>query len=167
MVDYVIRMLTTEDAAAFRNLRLSALEASPRSFGSSLAEESARPFDWFEQTLAEDRIAGALSVDSGLVGTVAVKRQAGEKHAHKGIVWNVFVSEAARGRGLGRVLLDHVIAECRGWVDELRLSVSATNKAAHQLYLAAGFEQYGYEPRALRVGAEFVDERLMWRGVLS
>ncbi len=167
MADYRIRLLTTEDAAAFRSLRLSALEVSPASFGSSLAEESARPLVWFERTVAEDRIAGAFSAEGALLGTVAVKRQAGEKHAHKGMVWGVFVSETARGSGLGRTLIDHAIAECRGWVDELRLSVSATNKAAHQLYLAAGFEQYGFEPRALRVGAEFVDERLMWRSVLS
>jgi RimJ/RimL family protein N-acetyltransferase len=41
------------------------------------------------------------------------------------------------------------------------LTVVASNVAARRLYSAAGFEEYGLERRALKVGDEYYDEVLM------
>jgi RimJ/RimL family protein N-acetyltransferase len=41
------------------------------------------------------------------------------------------------------------------------LTVVASNVAARRLYSAAGFEEYGLERRALKVGSEYYDEVLM------
>jgi hypothetical protein len=42
--------------------------------------------------------------------------------------------------------------------------VSVPQEAARRLYSALGFEVYGYEKRALKVGATYVDEehRVLW-----
>jgi RimJ/RimL family protein N-acetyltransferase len=41
------------------------------------------------------------------------------------------------------------------------LTVVASNAAACRLYRAAGFEQYGLERRALKIGDTYYDEALM------
>ena len=43
--------------------------------------------------------------------------------------------------------------------------MAANNPAAVRLYRAAGFTEYGYEPRALRIGDAYVDEHLMARPI--
>lgn len=46
-------------------------------------------------------------------------------------------------------------------VEEVRLTVVATNKAAVRLYERAGFEQYGLERQALKIDHDYYDEVLM------
>jgi RimJ/RimL family protein N-acetyltransferase len=46
-------------------------------------------------------------------------------------------------------------------VEDVRLTVVASNAAAHRIYGAAGFKEYGLERRALKVGSEYYDEVLM------
>lgn len=67
----------------------------------------------------------------------------------------------ARGAGLGEALVARVLEHARGVVEEVRLSVVASNAAAVRLYEAAGFERYGLERRALKVAGRHHDEALM------
>lgn len=46
-------------------------------------------------------------------------------------------------------------------VEEVRLTVVATNTAAVRQYTRAGFNQYGLERRALKIGDDYHDEVLM------
>jgi ribosomal protein S18 acetylase RimI-like enzyme len=46
-------------------------------------------------------------------------------------------------------------------VEQVLLSVAATQEAAIRLYRSVGFESFGREPRALRIGEQFVDEEYM------
>ena len=48
---------------------------------------------------------------------------------------------------------------------DLMERIEANNPAAVRLYRAAGFTEYGYEPRALRIGDAYVDEHLMARPI--
>jgi RimJ/RimL family protein N-acetyltransferase len=41
------------------------------------------------------------------------------------------------------------------------LAVNATNIPARNLYLAMGFEPFGREPRALKIGDRYFDEDYM------
>ena len=55
-------------------------------------------------------------------------------------VMTIAVAAAARGKGLGRVLMDWMIAEARhGGATHLMLEVRADNAAAQRLYSKAGF----------------------------
>jgi ribosomal protein S18 acetylase RimI-like enzyme len=42
------------------------------------------------------------------------------------------------------------------------LSVVVDNLAATNLYRSVGFDVYGKDPRALKVGGRDIDEYLMW-----
>jgi RimJ/RimL family protein N-acetyltransferase len=55
----------------------------------------------------------------------------------------------------------HVIEHAQALVEQICLTVVASNAAAYRLYSAAGFEQYGLECRGLKVGNQYYDEVLM------
>ena len=46
-------------------------------------------------------------------------------------------------------------------VERILISVTSTQKAAIKLYRALGFEPFGREPRALKVGGSYIDEEYM------
>jgi ribosomal protein S18 acetylase RimI-like enzyme len=46
-------------------------------------------------------------------------------------------------------------------VEQILISVTSTQAAAVNLYRSLGFEPFGREPRALRVGGRFIDEEYL------
>ena len=46
-------------------------------------------------------------------------------------------------------------------LDQVLLSVATTQKVAFGLYCALGFAIFGYEPRSLRIGDQFIDEQYL------
>jgi ribosomal protein S18 acetylase RimI-like enzyme len=61
-----------------------------------------------------------------------------------GFIDDLYVAPDARGRGLGRNLLDHVFAEAVGLgIRTLHLEVETDNGRAACLYRSAGFEETG------------------------
>jgi ribosomal protein S18 acetylase RimI-like enzyme len=89
-------------------------------------------------------------------------REASVRERHKGHIYAVYVTSAHRGKGVGRALIGAVIerAKSDSSLEQILLAVASQN-AAKQLYSSLGFERYGTEPRALRVGSEYVDEDQM------
>jgi ribosomal protein S18 acetylase RimI-like enzyme len=75
----------------------------------------------------------------------------------------VYVSEECRGKGIGRALLAELIELVRllPGIEQVALAVSSQNNGARALYESLGFEKYGCEKRALKIGDEYVDEELM------
>jgi ribosomal protein S18 acetylase RimI-like enzyme len=160
-----VRLVRVDEAEQFRALRLRALKEEPEAFGSSWEEENARPP---EQTVARlqasDTTAfGGYDNDGRLVGMVRLWHEDGVKTRHKANIISMYVAPEARSRGLGRMLLDAAIARARETpgIEQLLLAVVTTNTAAHDLYLAAGFDPYGLEPLALKLGERYLDEELM------
>jgi RimJ/RimL family protein N-acetyltransferase len=98
-----------------------------------------------------------------LVGLAGCFRMEGRKNAHKTLIWGMYVAPEARGRGTGRALLDAAIARARAWpgVEQVQLAVMTANAPARALYVSAGFEVFGLERRALKVGDRYVDEEHM------
>lgn len=156
-----IRPLGPGDAAAFRALRLCGLQECPEAFGSTYEEDARLPLDVVAERLkaapppAARVVLGAFEGDR-LIGIVGCVQEAKVKARHKAVVWGMYVSPEARGRGVGRRLLERVIAEARGWagVERLTLTVVERAHAARELYLAAGFQAFGREPDGLREGSE-------------
>jgi ribosomal protein S18 acetylase RimI-like enzyme len=46
-------------------------------------------------------------------------------------------------------------------LEQILLSVAATQTAAVELYRSLGFQSFGREPRALKVGGRHIDEEYM------
>lgn len=161
MPNYELRRLRSSDAAAFRALRLEALEKHPEAFGSSWEDEQQRSESRFAEWLEHGHVIGGLASDQTLAGMVGLSRPQAQKTRHTASIWGMYVSPAARGSGLARALLDAAVAAADPSVKSLRLSVEAENHAAIRLYEAAGFTRWALEREALKVGDVFHDEILM------
>ena len=138
-----VRRLSPLDAAAYRDLRLAGLQAHPEAFGTSWEEEAAHPLAWFEDRLDRNVIFGGKQAAAvPLRGVVGFYVPDGAKQRHKGVLWGMFIQPEARGTGLGPSLVARVLEHARQTVEEVRLTVVATNAAAIRLYERAGFERY-------------------------
>lgn len=148
-----VRKLTKADAERFHALRLAALQDSPSAYGASYEEESAFSPEQIESRLADRADRGVFGAFNGdeLVGLVALGRETMQKLQHKGMLFGMYVMPQFRGKGVGRVLVDAAVrlAESVPGLQQLKLSVNASNLSAIALYKACGFQVYGREAGAL------------------
>ncbi len=159
----MIRELSPKDAAAFVELRRRALSTDPLAFSASVEDDSALSLRFVKRRLAKSSpedsvILGAFVAD--LVGCIGLAREHEEKASHKAHVWGLYVAPEHRCSGIGRSLVVSIVerARCIRRLEQLQLSVSSASKPALRLYESVGFKRFGFEPRALRVGATYADE---------
>ena len=164
----IIRTLLPAEAAAFWSLRLRALREHPDCFASSPEEEENVPLDVVRarldsQSPATNLVLGAF-VDDKLVGMTGLRRDTFRKAAHKARIWGMYVASESQAQGIGRRLLEAAIDAARrmGGVQQVHLEVMVDNSRARAVYRALGFQPYGVEKRALRIGETYVDEELMY-----
>jgi ribosomal protein S18 acetylase RimI-like enzyme len=107
-------------------------------------------------------VLGAF-VNGQIVGTVGYFRSPEEKTRHKGHVWGVYVKTEHRGKGTGQALMEELLRRARSQsgLEQVMLAVASEQAAARKLYLQLGFQVYGCEPQALKVGQVYVDEEFM------
>jgi len=157
-----IRRLGPADAADYRSIRLAALQGDALAFGSTYAAESGRSLSEFARRLETSIVYGAYAEDR-IVGMAGFKPYEGARERHKAFVWGTYVRPEERRRGAARALIEAVLDDARGSIEQLVLAVVSDNSAAVALYRELGFEVYGTEPRALKSDDAYADEILMVR----
>lgn len=140
-----VTRVRTADWRALRDTRLRALADAPDAFGTTFAEARERPdewwVDWATRSAETSEQAMVLAwLDGGPVGIAGTFRRDDG-------VWQVismWVDPQARGRGVGRALLDAVVAFAREHdAAEIVLGVTDGNTAARTLYERYGFAENG------------------------
>ena len=162
----MVRQLGEADAASYHELRLRGLREHPEAFTSSHEEERGKPLEWARSRLfaastaaPHDFVLGAFA-DGKLVGIVGMSIEPRAKIRHKGHVFGMYVAPEHAGRGLGRKLLAACIARAEGiaGVEQLQLTITASNARAKSFYEKAGFRSFGVEPQAVKIGDRYFDK---------
>ena len=166
--EFEIRKLTLADAAAWREIRLEMLQDSPNAFGRSYEEEFSQPMSWYEErfqtawALETGGIRGAF-IGGRLVGTAGFFENDGAKHRHAGTIWGVYVKSEFRGRGISKGIIQAIVdaAKTIPHIEQIDLTVEASNESAKKVYRALGFKTWGTHPRSIRIGDRYYDEDYM------
>jgi len=159
--DIEIRLLKVDDALQFRHLRLQALQDAPMAFIESYDEMAKLEADDYMKRLEMSTHIGAFA-GGDLVGTMGYFVRPFEKQKHQGVLVGVYIKPEYRGKGISSRMLDALLAQAEEEVETMVLQVSVENFSARHCYLKAGFQTYGVEPKALKVGERYVDEEMMW-----
>jgi ribosomal protein S18 acetylase RimI-like enzyme len=105
--------------------------------------------------------------DSELVGMVGFAVQQGQKRAHKGMLWGMYVRPAARRASIGRWLVEAICNLARQRVELIQLTVVSDNEQERSLYARMGFLEYGMEKNALKQDGRYYDEVLMAKALTT
>lgn len=124
-------------------------------------ERGTAPRPWSQRALADSLLAGHLCRKAVLDGRLAgygVLRLAGEESE----LLNLMVGAGFRGRGIGRELLDALLAEAAAaGAAVCHLEVRVSNGRARRLYAGRGFVRSGLRRGYYRKGTGREDALLM------
>ena len=159
-----IRILSAAEAEMYRDIRLEGLQINPEAFGSSFEEEKDFTLEQFAKRLeSQGSYTFGTFYNEELVGVATLVQENKQKLRHKASIFAVYVSPKMRGHGIGRYLMGEIINKAKELegIEQLNLTVVSTNASAKKLYASLGFEVFGTEKRALKVGQQYVDEDYM------
>ena len=158
-----IRELAADDAEQYAALRLRMLREHSAAFTSSFEEDATKPLAWVQKRISHDKdaphnfVLGAFAEDGTLIGSVGLSVEIRGKQRHKALLFGMFVAPAQMSGGVGRALLDHCLDRARTvpGLEQIGLTVTATNARAVRFYEAAGFRTFGLEERALKIDGAY------------
>ncbi|PKQ06116.1 MAG: hypothetical protein CVT72_07540 [Alphaproteobacteria bacterium HGW-Alphaproteobacteria-11] len=150
-MDVVVRVARDADRPALIRLMgaLNEFEAAieDNRAGASAAESH---LDWVSGEIAAQGGVTLVAEDEGsVVGflSFAFEEDPGTfvrpEHRRHALIWDISVDEGARGKGVGRALLEAAEAHTRAaGIGEIRLYVLESNARAQRIYDAAGYRTY-------------------------
>jgi ribosomal protein S18 acetylase RimI-like enzyme len=141
-----VRLVTGDDWALWRSLRLAALADAPSAFGSRLADWQGAGEGRWRARLA---LPGSHPVVAWLAGRPAGMACGVPGESPEAVeVVSMWVAPGGRGRGVGDALVAEVVRWATdGAARDLRLRVRAGNDPAIRLYERHGFVLSGEAPR--------------------
>ena len=158
-----IKVITEQnDIKAYYDLLVKAITNEPQFFRVAPVDIEGEIFP--TKNTSENFTLGAFSDEGELLGTAGFKRELFVKLKHKGLIFRMYVSEKAKGQGIGRKLLQAILerASKDKTLKQIYLTVVANNHRAKSLYRSEGFEIFSTERNSIRMADnEFVDEDSM------
>lgn len=159
---YDIRLLTPEDAAALRIVRLEALLHFPNSYSAVYATELAYDETWFAEQIRNHHIMGAFCAKDGLVATACFSPHRAPRNDHKVTLRMVYVRPQHQGQKLGHRVIQALIDRYQTQFEQCLLSADVQNIGAIRLYESLGWKEYGREPHAAKLpDGTYLDDVLM------
>jgi ribosomal protein S18 acetylase RimI-like enzyme len=163
-MDFTIRQLTFEDAAALKPFRLQSLRDQPDAYHST-AEEWDIPVERYEEMISENPTFAAFAPDGRMVGLaiLGVTARPRIQVRHKCEIWSVYVDPAVRGQAIARRLMEACIAEARRLGFEAVVLTASTHlNHVVKLYESLGFAIYGTERGMVKLtDGRYIDDHLM------
>jgi L-amino acid N-acyltransferase YncA len=150
-----IEPMTLEDGPAVLEIYIQGIATGNATL------ETAAP-DWGKWNASHRRDCRLVArLDDRVVGWTALGRYS-TREVYAGVAWeSVYVDEAARGRGVGRALLEALVpASEEAGVWTLLAGVLAENTASLALHERVGFRQIGVQER---IGRDIAGQ---WRNVV-
>lgn len=160
----MIRPLLPPDADAFMALRREALNDTPVAFGASVEDDKGLVREHVVEMLgnASEQCVMGWFDNEVLVAMVGLNREQRLKARHRGGVWGVYVTPAARGRGIMKQLLEAIIVKGREWgLMQIDLGVSNKTPNAKHVYESVGFRSWGIQPNTHIWNGVTFDEEFM------
>jgi ribosomal protein S18 acetylase RimI-like enzyme len=157
--DADIRRLTVDDLDLFRDIRAEALQKHPQSFWSPEEDEGGDAMMAAYRHWLNGAVFAAFG-RSGLIGVAGFYVSTDKRSQHRGHIFTVYVRENDRGNGVGDRLIKELLAHAEACVEQVHLAVLLNANAAIRTYKRNGFEVYGIDPRAVRIGDTTYDKYL-------
>ena len=143
MRGWTIERLGPREGERLRAVRLRALADASDAFGTTLAQDEARPLEEWSARLADPDGATFIAIADGEDVGLATGRDY-EGHEGAAGLFGMWVAPSHRGRGIGGALVDAVVAWARArGSGRLLLDVADANAPAIALYERKGFQPTG------------------------
>jgi L-amino acid N-acyltransferase YncA len=137
-----LRELTPDDWPAVADIYWDGMRTGLATFETEVPSWA----EWDAAHLPQHRIVAEL--DGQVIGWAALS-PASTRRCYAGVVENsVYVAEAARGRGIGRLLLERLIKQARlAGIWTIQTSIFPENRASLALHERCGFRVIGSRER--------------------
>jgi L-amino acid N-acyltransferase YncA len=157
-MEYVIDQMSASDWEQVRAIYLEGIRS-----GDSTFETDAPAWEQWDE--AHLRVARLVARDGERVLGWAALSPVSKRRVYRGVAeLTVYVGESARGRGLGRALLEALIAESeRNGIWTLQASIFPENVASLALHRRSGFREVGRRERIGMMNGRWRDTLLFER----
>jgi RimJ/RimL family protein N-acetyltransferase len=161
---HTIRLLTSADLAAYKALRDEALRTAPDAFTSDYASSVNTPAAHYAARLGTPEgghfVLGAFNAAGDLLGSIALESETRLHKRHCANVVGMMVAPGAQKQGIAADLVAACANKARanGHLEQLVLTVTASNTHVVRLYERAGYVAYGLHKRAIKVAGSYYDK---------
>ncbi len=154
--------IKSDKVKAYKEFLAIGLRNDEENFRISPDDDLYSPFPTHDR---EDSFTLGAYCDGHLAGIVSFARDGHdrEKLRHKGILFRMYVSNEYRGMGIAKKLIESLIDMVRKIdnIEQINLTVIATNTGAKKLYTQFGFETFGTEQNAIKWKGKYFTEDQM------
>ena len=160
-----IRNATSEDLPRIVEIynasipgRLATADTSPVTVESRVA--------WFDAHGPGKHPLWVLERDEGIVAWISTRPFYGRPAYHSTAEVSIYVANEAQGQGLGKVLLDQLMAECPAMgLKTLLAFVFGHNTPSIRLFESRGFTSWGHLPEVAELDGNWRDLAILGRKI--